>query len=813
MDRQIFLLKFLILTIAMNLSTQENYAQEIQISYPTERSKATLTMGTAINPAGETLLSDSKSLLMDGQPFIPVMGEFHYSRYNENEWKRELLKMKAGGITVVASYVFWIHHEEEKGVFDWSGSRDLHRFVETCHEVDLPIVLRIGPFCHGEARHGGLPDWIIDSSCKIRSLDPAFLEYVRIWYANIYNQVKGLFWKDGGPVIGVQFDNEYGGEWAYLKALKDMAVKIGFDAPLYTRTGWPQLSTPATFGEILPLYGDYSDGFWNRELTDMPGEYADAYLFRASKISTVIASEQFTTSTDEELSYPYFTCELGGGMMPSYHRRVNIAPLDIHAMSIVKIGSGSNLPGYYMYHGGTNPKGIYHTLNEKQNSLYMNHNDLPVLTYDFQTPLGEFGQINEHYHWLRRTHNFLADFGSLFSDMDLVLPEKIVPDAKGKDNLRWAVRSNGESGYVFVNNYQRMRTLSDKRNVRFMLHLPEEILKFPEKPVTIPSGASFFLPFNLQVSGMTVKYATTQPFAHIRNGETETLFMAGIKGLPAELMLSTDVTIISSIPYIQSKNGYLFKDLQPGTDCYIEVRTKEGNVVRIVILDEESSLQSYKVKVGDQEYLYLTTNGLSFQDDKIFLEQWGNGDFTWSVYPAGSTSYPDKSIQKIGEQNLFTKYKAIQTLTSAIPLNVIPLRGAGPPRLMRMGSKNVAEQPTNEEFEELAAKWSIKGLETVTDPQNSFIKITYEGDVARVYADGDLIEDNFYNGRDMYVPVSKLAGKEAILYILPLDKDYPIYFQEDIRGKLNNKILLELRNVEIAHREIIELEHKAYDSL
>ncbi len=783
MNRQLHLLKLLSLTVVLSVSSLKTYSQEIRIGYSTERSKSAFSLGTATNPSGQTLLCDSKSLLMDGRPFIPVMGEFHYARYNESEWKQELLKMKAGGITMVASYLFWIHHEEEKGVFDWSGSRDLRRFVTICKEVDMPIVLRVGPFCHGEVRHGGIPDWVLDDGCKIRSTDPAFLEYARLWYANVFNQVKGLFWKEGGPIIGIQFDNEYRGEWAYLKALKDIGTQIGFDAPIYTRTGWPQLTTPATFGEMLPLYGDYSDGFWDRKLVDMPGEYADAYLFRASKISTVIATEQFTTSTAEELSYPYFTCELGGGMMPSYHRRIYIDPLDVYAMSLVKIGSGSNLPGYYMYHGGTNPKGLYHTLNEKQDSRYMNHNDLPAMTYDFQTPLGEFGQINPHYHWLRRTHSFLADFGAELSDMDLVLPANAVTDAKGKDNLRWGVRSNGKSGYVFVNNYQRMRQLSDKKQVRFTLHLPGETLRFPEKPVTVPSGASFFLPFNLQVSGVTVKYATAQPVAHIRNGATETIFLAAIKGLPVELMLEADGAVI------------LYKDLKPGTDCYIDAQAKTGNLVRFVILDEETSLQSYKVALAGKEYLFLTPGGLSVWNNGVYLEQWGSGDFSWSVYPATAQG-----------EGLFTAHKATQPLLSTVALKVTQQREAASPRTVHMGSQKVAEQPTDAEFAQLAAQWSIKGLDAVSDVSNSFLKIAYEGDVARIYANGELVEDNFYNGREMYVPVSKLAGKEVVLSILPLSKEYPIYFQEPIRTRLADAgVLLQLNKVEVVERKMIEL--------
>ena len=581
-------------------------AQSIRIAAAARRTSPEYRMGASVSAQGDTLRVDSKGVLLNGKPCIPVMGEFHYARYNPEEWKAELLKMKAGGITLVATYMFWIHHEEEMNIFDWSGQRNLRRFVETCAEVGLPLVLRMGPFCHGEVRHGGIPDWIVEGDYRIRTTDPAFMERARILYANAYNQVKGLLWKDGGPIVGIQLDNEHGGEWAYLQQLKDMARQIGFDVPLYTRTGWPQLSTSAVFGEILPLYGDYSDGFWDRKLTDMPGAYSDAYLFRDSKLSTVIASEQFTTTLDEEPSYPYFTCELGGGMMPSYHRRIRIEPLDIYAMSLVKIGSGSNLPGYYMYHGGTNPMGKFHTMNEKQDTRYMNHNDLPAVTYDFQTPLAQFGQINGHYHWLRRTHQFLADFGDALSHMDLNLPEDAPTEAKVSDKLRWAVRSDGQSGYVFVNNYQRLRTLSPKKNVRFTLRLQDRTLRFPQKAMTVPSGASCFFPFNLNVEGVTLDYATAQPFARLCHEDVTTLFLAEVKGIPVELMI----------------DGQLYRDLKPGTGCVIERKTPAGGTLRIVVLNEDASLQCYKTERGGKEYMYMSRNGLSFDGGEMYIEEW-----------------------------------------------------------------------------------------------------------------------------------------------------------------------------------------------
>ncbi|MDR0541224.1 MAG: beta-galactosidase, partial [Dysgonamonadaceae bacterium] len=394
---------FLFLLAGMSVQGKNHV---VRVSPQPVRENIAFGMGTCVNPAGETIRITSQGMFWDEKSVVPVMGEIHFSRIPACEWRDELLKMKAGGINIVSTYIFWIHHEEIQGDLNWTGQRNLQAFVSLCKELELKLVLRIGPWCHGEVRNGGLPDWLVQSGMKLRENNPAYLAEVEKWYHAIYKQVAGLLWKDGGPIVGIQIENEYRGKWEHLAQLKSISQKLGFDVPLYTRTGWPALSSPAIFGELIPLYGDYADGFWDRSLREMPGDYAKGYLFRPFRSSTVIATEQLPPQlgidNPDEAGYPYFTCELGGGMMPSYHRRIAIAPMDVYAMALVRVGSGSNLPGYYMYHGGTNPDGKLSYLNEMQATLMTNYNDLPAKTYDFQAPLGEFGQVNEHYHLLRR---------------------------------------------------------------------------------------------------------------------------------------------------------------------------------------------------------------------------------------------------------------------------------------------------------------------------------------------------------------------------------------------------------------------------
>ena len=168
-----------------------------------------LHMG-GVSPAGGRLAVNSRYLTLDGKPWLPVMGEFQFSRFPEKYWQEELLKMKADGVQIVAAYVFWIHHEEIEGQFDWTGQRDLRHFVELCAKSGLDVYLRIGPWDHGEARNGGFPDWLVKKNIPLRRNDPEYLKYVGRFYDQIGRQIRGLLWQNGGPILGVQLENEYG---------------------------------------------------------------------------------------------------------------------------------------------------------------------------------------------------------------------------------------------------------------------------------------------------------------------------------------------------------------------------------------------------------------------------------------------------------------------------------------------------------------------------------------------------------------------------------------------------------------------------
>jgi beta-galactosidase len=144
----------------------------------------------AIHPDGTLLSCDSRGWLLqqpsnNHQPtkkrWFPVGGEIQYGRVPESQWRESLLRMQAGGLDVASVYAFWIHHEEEKGKFNWHGRRNISAFLDVANEVGMKILLRMGPWDHGECRNGGHPDWVLTSCGKLRSTDPKYLTCVQGW--------------------------------------------------------------------------------------------------------------------------------------------------------------------------------------------------------------------------------------------------------------------------------------------------------------------------------------------------------------------------------------------------------------------------------------------------------------------------------------------------------------------------------------------------------------------------------------------------------------------------------------------------------
>jgi hypothetical protein len=522
---------------------------------------------------------NERSLTRDERPWFPVMGEIHYSRVPETEWESRLRRMKAGGVDIASSYVIWIHHEEAEGKYDFSGRKDLRRFIECCRDCGLYFFLRIGPWSHGEVRHGGFPDWLLAKKFEPRTNDPEYFLQVECFYRAIFEQVKGLFAGDGGPIIGVQIENEYGhcgglsGDEGvfHMRTLTKLARDIGFDAPYFTATGWGGAITAG----LLPVMGGYCEAPWDPRITEI--EPSGNYIFTHERNDHSIGSDYGINETlsFDPAKFPYLTAELGGGLQVTHRRRPVATGRDIGAMSLAKLGSGANLLGYYMYSGGTNPKGRLTTLQESKEAGDIN--DLPEFSYDFRAPIREYGQLGEPYREIKLLSMFLRDFGGELSLMDAYIPETNPLQPKNTDDLRISVRRLKNSGYVFINNYQRRQKQAEHISEVITVALENGSITFP--PIDIRDGDFFFLPFNMKIGNTLLKTA-----------------------------LATPLCILNDRSYI------FYGDGDPSYDI-------EGSagLAEIITLTREQALNAYKVH-GEKDYLIITDGTLSETEPGISIE-------------------------------------------------------------------------------------------------------------------------------------------------------------------------------------------------
>ena len=700
-------------------------------------------------------------LTKDGKPWFPVMGEMHFSRYPQKYWKESLCKMKAGGVDVVSSYVIWIHHEEIEGSYDFSGDRDLRAFAAACRDCGIKLFLRIGPWCHGEVRNGGFPDWLLKKPFKIRDNDEEYFACVEKWYSKIYSMVSGFLCAESGDdntIIGLQIENEFGhcgglhgeeGE-AHMRRLTEIARKVGFNVPLFTATGWGGAVT----GGLLPVMGGYCDAPWDPRPTEI--EPSGNYIFTHERNDHNIGSDHgFGDGITFDLSkFPYLTAELGGGLQMTNHRRTEAAPEDIGAMSLVKLGSGVNLLGYYMYHGGTNPDGKLTTLQESRETGYPN--DLPVKSYDFRAPIREYGQVSDTLRELKLLTYFVHDFNDEICCTKAVIPEENPLNPSDMAHLRYSFRSNGNSGWLFVNNYVRRNHCAEHKNVTLSVPpavCPDEV-SFP--PMDIRDGDYFFLPFNMKCGKDVIETAEVTPFCRIpsasgKNGdENEEIYVFYAREnvtSPDDFFRfkgdsSKDATGVNSADTCKDATG---ATNCKGADTGATGATNYKDAKNILVLSRKDALNAWKSASGS----LIITDGYLMQNEFGEDVLSGRGEIRFAAYPPlkkvpsgfvykGSVS---KNLYKDGTDFQFAVYEN----ESCCDVRNFPgCVYASEAESIPGGKKFRVDVSSVADF--LRRKQGENGF------CDCFIRFFYEGNKARLYAtvngERKLIADNFFSGTE-----------------------------------------------------------------
>jgi len=754
-----------------------------------------LKLGAATSPRGETLAANNQYLLKDGKPWLPVMGEYHFTRAPASQWADQLRLMKAAGIDIVASYVFWNHHQEQPGAFNWKGNRDLRRFVQLAQAAGLKVVVRLGPWAHGEARYGGIPDWIVDSM-PTRGNDPDYLGHVDKLYAEIGAQLKGLLWKDGGPVIGVQLENEYNLRGAgrgeeHISALKKLALKAGMDVPLYTVTGWDGTVYPS--GEVTPVFGGYPDEPWATSTKELPPKETHAFRFDTRVSGDLGAQTRShapgTAETDKD-KVPFLGAEYGPGLPAMYRRRTLVSPDDIAAMLPVQIGSGVNLFGYYMFHGGRNPVGAGGTGLE-ESTLSGGYNDTPRISYDFQAPLGPDGQQRPVLAKLRPFHYFLRDHGARLATMTVRQPERLPANPADLQTPRWSVRSNGDSGFLFFNNHVRQYAMPTQAGVRFEVQLPDGAVTLPSRPVDIANGVYFIWPINLDLDGVKLRHATAQPVTRVdAGGQGIVHVFAATPGVDAEFALPEGL-----------------KTLKPDASLQ-RVGTSAGRAVSVLLLLPEQLAQLNVLELAGQRRLVFSEQQVWVADGKLQLRGVGPQPLRAAVFPA--LAGPRAAGLKVTQDGLLQRLELAGD--GAQPtLHITATRPAAKaPPVLKGGLAKAAVQPIPEAFAS-AATWSLALPAQLPKEEDVLLELDFVGDIGRLFSGATMLDDWYYNGQRWQIGLQQFKlkpGQSLQLSVLPLRADAPIYIDAAHRpafaagqaqvAELRGARLLTVRRVAIA---------------
>lgn len=313
------------------------------------------------------------NFLLDGKPFQIISGEMHPARIPKQYWRHRIQMAKAMGCNTIAAYIFWNYHEIKEGQFDFSsGNHNIAEFIRICREEGMWVLLRPGPYVCAEWDFGGLPTYLLKiPDIKIRCMDPRYMSAVKRYINHLSREVRPLQCTNGGPILMVQIENEYGSygnDRSYIKTLKKMWIENGITVPFYTADGPTpfMLDAGSIEGAAIGL--------------DSGGSEAD-----------------FEQAKKKNPNVPSFSSETYPGWLTHWGEkwaRPDTNSLKKEIEFLLKNKKSFNL---YVIHGGTN-FGFTAGANAFSPTAY----EPDITSYDYDAPINEQGEPTAKYFMLRR---------------------------------------------------------------------------------------------------------------------------------------------------------------------------------------------------------------------------------------------------------------------------------------------------------------------------------------------------------------------------------------------------------------------------
>lgn len=311
-----------------------------------------------------------KSFLLDGKPFVVKAAEIHYARIPADYWEHRIQMCKALGMNTICIYVFWNYHEQQEGVYDFSGEKDLSRFMKLCQKHDMWVIVRPGPYVCAEWEMGGLPWWLLKKKeMKLRSLDTDFMTAVGRFERRLAQELSPYMIKNGGNILMVQVENEfgsYGTDKPYMMAMRDSLRVAGWDN--------------------MPMFQcDWSSNFQNNALDDL--------IWTLNFGTNAKPLKQFDKLRELRPNAPMMCSEYWSGWFDGWGRAHETRPAEAMVKGIGEMLDNNISFSLYMTHGGTS---FGHWAGSNNTKFSPD-----CTSYDYDAPINEQGSATEKYYKLR----------------------------------------------------------------------------------------------------------------------------------------------------------------------------------------------------------------------------------------------------------------------------------------------------------------------------------------------------------------------------------------------------------------------------
>lgn len=345
---------------------------------------------------GGTFTVGDKTFLLNGKPFVVKAAELHYPRIPRPYWEHRIKMCKALGMNTVCLYVFWNIHEQQEGKFDFTGNNDVAEFCRLAQRNGLYVIVRPGPYVCAEWEMGGLPWWLLKKKdIRLREPDPYFMERVKLFERKVGEQLASLTIQNGGPIIMVQVENEYGsyGEnKAYVSAIRDIVRQSGFD-------------------KVTLFQCDWASNFEKNGLDDL--------VWTMNFGTGADIDQQFRRLGELRPNAPQICSEFWSGWFDKWGARHETRPAKAMVEGIDEMLSKGISFSLYMTHGGTS---FGHWAGANSPGFAPD-----VTSYDYDAPINEYGQATPKYWELRHTMEKYNDGGKLPAPPKAPMPVITIP--------------------------------------------------------------------------------------------------------------------------------------------------------------------------------------------------------------------------------------------------------------------------------------------------------------------------------------------------------------------------------------------------